>query len=176
MSYDGHTLSLASLHYLLIFRLWYCIICIKQPEIIFCLKQLIIIFDRIRLTEKKKPSLKWSICFVSGSLAETPFLATDRKLFQRQGPLTLPHLALQSWTLSTEFTQSSTAAFECDAIFMKCLLFCTLLLCNKWVIDFQKILNISRTFSFLFVICFEQPRRSQKPVTLSSPACLFFLY
>lgn len=109
-SYDGHTLSLASLYYLLIFRPWYCIIYIKQPEIIFCFKQLVI-FPIESVWQRKTPLLSDILSVVA---LQRPPCMQRIQCFSRQGPLTLPGLALQSWTLSTEFTHSSTAAFECN--------------------------------------------------------------
>lgn len=57
-----------------------------------------------------------------------------------------------------------------NAIFMKSLLFCTWFLSNKWVIDFQKILNVSRTFFFLvFVLNSYSEAKTSNPVL--SPCC-----
>lgn len=55
-----------------------------------------------------------------------------------------------------------------NAIFIKCLLFCTWFPCNKWVSDFQKILNVSRTI-LVFVLNSHSEAKTSNPVL--SPHC-----
>lgn len=161
MSYDGHTLSLASLHYLLIFRPWYCIIYIKQPDIIFCLKQLVIFSIESVIFCQWRPCRDPFACNGSNAFSKTRTPNPTRSCSSIMNPQHRVH---------SEFHRSVWIQFLWSVFYFVLCYSVT----NESLI-FQKILNVSRTFSFLSVICFEQPLRSQKPVTLSSPACLFFL-